>query len=55
MKSKGRLLVVGALLAAVFLLSGCFFNVFQTARTVGKGKAAVGLGGGDDEHGPTTR
>jgi len=30
----------------VILLSGCYFNVFQTARTVGVGKVAISVGSG---------
>ena len=37
--------IVGLLLAVV-LLSGCYFNVFQTARTIGKGNVALTLGSG---------
>ncbi len=46
MKRKIRLLVVVGLLAGVFLLSGCFFNIFQTARTVGAGNVALTVGSG---------
>ena len=44
MKTKIRLVVLVGLIAAMFLLSGCFFNVFQTAQTVGKGNMSVGVG-----------
>jgi len=37
--------IVGLLLVVV-LLSGCYFNAFQTARTVGKGNAALTVGCG---------
>ena len=37
--------IVGLLLVVV-LLSGCYFNVFQTARTVGAGKVAISVGSG---------
>jgi hypothetical protein len=30
----------------VILLSGCYFNIFQTARTIGKGNVALTLGSG---------
>ncbi len=39
------LALVGLLLAAV-LLSGCYFNIFQTARTIGKGNVALTVGSG---------
>jgi len=39
------LAIVGLLLAAV-LLSGCYFNIFQTARTIGKGNVALTVGSG---------
>jgi hypothetical protein len=43
--TKARLIAVAALLLAVGLLTtGCFFNVFQTARPLGKGNAALNLG-----------
>ena len=44
MKTKVRLVVLVGLVAAMFLLSGCFFNVFQTAQTVGKGNVSISLG-----------
>ena len=46
MKNKVRWLVVGVLLGGMFLLSGCFFNIFQTAETVGKGNVALTIGTG---------
>lgn len=46
MKKKARWLVVGVLLGTMFLLSGCFFNIFQTARTVGAGNVALTVGSG---------
>ncbi|MEW5825786.1 MAG: hypothetical protein AB1778_03060 [Candidatus Bipolaricaulota bacterium] len=45
MRQRGLLAV--ALLTAVALLStGCLFNLFQTAKTVGAGHVALTLGGG---------
>ena len=46
MKKKARWLVVGILLGGMFFLSGCFFNIFQTAETIGKGNVALTLGTG---------
>jgi len=48
MIAKRRLRSMGivGLLLVVVLLSGCYFNVFQTARTVGAGKVAISLGSG---------
>lgn len=48
MIAKRRLRSIGivGLLLLVVLLSGCYFNVFQTARTVGAGKVAISLGSG---------
>ncbi len=46
MKKKARWLMVGALLGTMFLLSGCFFNIFQTASTVGAGNVALTVGTG---------
>lgn len=44
MKTGGRTVLVTILLASLVLLTGCFFNVFQTARLVGKGNVALTLG-----------
>ena len=43
-----RLRLMGSvgLLLVVVLLSGCYFNIFQTARTVGAGKVAISIGSG---------
>lgn len=41
-----RSLAIVCLLLAAFLLSGCYFNIFQTARTIGKGNVAISLGSG---------
>ncbi len=46
MKTKVRLVVLVGLIAAMFLLSGCFFNVFQTAETIGKGNVGLTIGTG---------
>jgi len=44
MKHATRLVGVMGVLALLVLLSGCFFNVFQTAQTVGAGHVALTLG-----------
>jgi len=41
-----RSLAIVCLLLAAFLLSGCYFNILQTARTVGAGKVALTVGSG---------
>ena len=41
-----RLIAIVGLLLVVVLLSGCYFNIFQTARTVGAGKVAISVGSG---------
>ncbi|MCK4356655.1 hypothetical protein KAT59_08355 [Candidatus Bipolaricaulota bacterium] len=41
-----RSLAIIGLLLVVILLSGCYFNIFQTARTVGAGKVAISVGSG---------
>jgi len=41
-----RSLAIVCLLLAAFLLSGCYFNIFQTARTLGKGNVALTIGSG---------
>ncbi len=46
MKNKARWLVVGVLLGTMLLLSGCFFNIFQTAETIGKGNVGLTIGTG---------
>jgi hypothetical protein len=43
MKGWGRVSVVVALLVSLLLLTGCFFNVFETARSVGQGKASLAV------------
>jgi hypothetical protein len=45
-KRRLRSVVIVGLLVVVVLLSGCYFNIFQTARTVGAGKVAISLGSG---------
>ena len=45
-KRRLRSMVIVGLLLVVVLLSGCYFNVFQTARTVGAGKVAISVGSG---------
>lgn len=44
MKHRSRAVLAVAVLLAAGLLTGCFFNIFQTARTVGQGNVAIGLG-----------
>lgn len=46
MKTSVRVVLVVGLLISAFLLSGCFFNVFQTARTLGRGDMVLTLGMG---------
>ena len=46
MKRTYRLLLVGALLVPTILLSGCLFNIFQTAKMVQSGETAVLIGAG---------
>ena len=41
MKRWGRVSIVVALLVSLCLLTGCFFNVFETARSIGQGKASL--------------
>lgn len=41
-----RSVAIVGLLLVVILLSGCYFNIFQTARTVGAGKVAISVGSG---------
>jgi len=43
---KTRLLLVTSLALAVVMMSGCYFNVFQTARTIGAGNVAISIGSG---------
>ncbi len=45
-KTRLRLLAIVGLAVPLVLLSGCFFNIFQTARTVGQGNVALTLGSG---------
>lgn len=44
MKHAMRLVGVAGVLVLLVVLSGCFFNVFQTAQTVGAGNVALTLG-----------
>ena len=44
MKKGMKIVLLGLLLLSLILLTGCFFNIFQTARTVGKGDVALCLG-----------
>jgi len=44
MKHAMRLVGVAGVLVLLVVLSGCFFNIFQTAQTVGAGNVALTLG-----------
>lgn len=44
MKIGARAVATAVLLLSMVLLTGCFFNIFQTARTVGAGNVALTLG-----------
>jgi hypothetical protein len=44
MKLKLQMIGAMVLLLSMGLLTGCFFNVFQTARTLGQGNVALNLG-----------
>jgi len=44
MKIRARVIAAVVLLLSMVLLTGCFFNIFQTARTVGAGNVALTLG-----------
>ena len=44
MQHRSRAVLAVAVLLAAGLLTGCFFNIFQTARTVGQGNVAIGIG-----------
>ncbi len=46
MRKRWRTLLVVVVVSSVLLLSGCFFNIFQTAKTVGKGNVALTIGSG---------
>ena len=47
MRKRVRIVLVAGLLGAVLLTStGCLFNLFQTARMIGAGNAAITLGTG---------
>ena len=56
MYKKWKAVLVVAVVSSAFLLSGCFFNIFQTAKTVGAGNVALTIGSGlfdfqvDDDH-----
>lgn len=43
MKRKARTIATVGVLVLVLFLTGCFFSVFETARSVGRGKAALSL------------
>ena len=44
MQYRARAVLAVAILLSAGLLTGCFFNIFQTARTVGQGNVALGIG-----------
>lgn len=44
MQHRARAVLAVAILLSAGLLTGCFFNIFQTARTVGQGNVALGIG-----------
>lgn len=44
MRFRGKVAVALVVVLSVVLLSGCYFSVFQTARTVGAGNVAFTLG-----------
>jgi hypothetical protein len=46
MRICGRVAIAVGLLAGVVLMTGCLFNLFQTARTIGAGNAALTIGSG---------
>jgi len=46
MRKRWRTLLVVVVVSSVLLLSGCFFNIFQTAKTVGAGNVALTVGSG---------
>lgn len=46
MNRKLRLLLIVGVLTPTLLLSGCLFNIFQTARMVGAGNVAITFGSG---------
>jgi len=46
MKRTLRLVLILGILAPTLLLSGCLFNMFQTARMIGSGNVAITIGTG---------
>ncbi len=46
MRKRFRWILCVGLIPAALLLSGCLFNVFQTARTLGAGNVALTIGSG---------
>ncbi len=44
MQHRARAVLAVVILLSAGLLTGCFFNIFQTARTVGQGNVALGIG-----------
>ena len=43
MRIRTRVVCVVGLLVSLLLLTGCFFNVFETARSIGKGKSSLAV------------
>jgi len=46
MLKRWRTVLVVFVVSSAVLLSGCFFNIFQTAKTVGAGNVALTIGSG---------
>jgi len=46
MRKRGKSILVVVVVSSAVLLSGCFFNIFQTAKTVGAGNVALTIGSG---------
>jgi len=46
MNTRLRIVLAVGILAGVVLLSGCLFNLFQTARTIGAGNVGLTIGSG---------
>ena len=46
MKGRVQRVLVAGLLVATLSLSGCIFNIFQTAHTIGAGNVALSIGTG---------
>jgi len=46
MRKRWKTILVVIVVSSAVLLSGCFFNIFQTAKTVGAGNVALTIGSG---------